>query len=100
MPQRRPWFMAKPAPGFGAEPATWEGWLATALFCVLLVATTQLMVPGANSPVGWLRRLPGLHGLVVDRKTMLGAKGVECVLFIDFVRWKSDGPWLASARRR
>jgi len=98
--QTRPWFVAKPAPGIGADPATWEGWLATALFCLLLTATTQLMVPGPDSLGGWLRRLPGLHGLVLDLKAMLIAAGVETVLFLALARWKSDGPWLASARRR
>ena len=99
MAQTRPWFAAKD-PGPGATPATWEGWLSTLAFILLLTATSDLMDPRANSLGGLLRRLPGLHGVVLDMNRMLIAIGVESALFIAFCRWKSDGPWFSGARRR
>lgn len=99
MTQTRPWFVAKEPPGIGVEPGTWEGWLATALFVGLLVATPRLMDLRIVANAGWLRRLPGLHDHAADFNLRLVMVGIEGVLFIAFARWKSDGPWLPGARR-
>lgn len=50
---KRGWFGPK-AFGWGASPATWEGWLATALF-VLALGATGLIQPD-DSLAAWIAR--------------------------------------------
>lgn len=66
------WFVPK-AYGWGAVPATWQGWLATSLF--VLVAGLIAKLAELRSPV-WLALLVPL---------ILG--------FIGLCWAKTDGPW-------
>ncbi|MDB5419524.1 MAG: uncharacterized protein JWP50_2943 [Phenylobacterium sp.] len=94
----RAWFRPKHF-GYGATPSTWEGWLATLLFVLLIVATTALGDPrGAASPssVHVLLIFKGLLGLTEVRlgiAPMLSIIAAESVAFVAFTRWKSSGPW-------
>lgn len=36
------WFVPKKY-GFGARPNSWQGWLATILFCLIIAAATQFL---------------------------------------------------------
>jgi hypothetical protein len=94
----RPWFRPKTF-GYGATPITWQGWLATLLFVLVILATTALGDPrGAASPrsVHALLALKAMLGLAEVRlgiAPMLSIIAVEAVAFIAFARWKTSGPW-------
>lgn len=94
----RPWFRPKDF-GYGATPVTWEGWLATILFVLLVLATTALGDPrGAASPrsVHVLLALKAMLGLTDVRLgivQMLSIIAAEFIAFIAFARWKTSGPW-------
>lgn len=50
---KRGWFGPKRI-GWGASPASWEGWVATVVFVVAIVGVS-LLVPG-NAAVAWIAR--------------------------------------------
>ena len=50
---KRGWFGPK-AFGWGASPASWEGWLATAVF-ILAMGATAVFQPGDGLPA-WIAR--------------------------------------------
>lgn len=47
---KRGWFGPKRF-GWGASPASWEGWLATLVFLLVFCGTLQYF---QGSPVGWV----------------------------------------------
>jgi hypothetical protein len=40
----KPWFRPK-AMGIGWTPDSWQGWAITLVFCLAIIATTQLVLP-------------------------------------------------------
>lgn len=80
----RPWFKPKTY-GYGAVPVTWEGWLSTLLFVLVIQIPTFLLMIGPASErtgpqpwqlAGWLLSL-----------TLISA------LFIGLAYWKTEGEW-------
>ena len=74
------WFRPKRY-GYGATPSNWKGWLATAVFVILVAVMARLLEPGR----GWL-----------DGQAVLIMNGVLIAVIVLFVwiSWKkTDGPW-------
>ncbi len=44
---KEPWFGPKRLVGWGWTPVSWQGWLTTAVFVVVLVAIVGLTPPGS-----------------------------------------------------
>jgi len=63
---RTPWFGPKKHLGWGWTPITWQGWVVTALFCVLAPLVVVRLGPG----------FPGVCGLILCIAAFLGV----CVL--------------------
>jgi hypothetical protein len=90
----RPWFRPKEM-GPGWTPATWQGWLITAVFCILIAATVQLIIPQSPRAVAvfpWLagaRRDLGvpITGLGLVESVM--AMGLEIAAFLAVAWWTS-----------
>jgi len=74
------WFRPKRY-GYGATPNTWQGWLLTLGFLVLIALVSMAMEPGniAASGGNWL--------------AALGTAAFALVLFIWIVRKKTEGAW-------
>ncbi len=51
---KRRWFGPKTF-GWGASPASWEGWVATGVFVVALVGVSLLIQPTDSAPA-WIAR--------------------------------------------
>lgn len=92
----RPWFEPKDFGG-GATPSTWEGWLATLVFVVLVCLSVSFVDPRPNGIPAMLglRQLPGLHHLVLGANGSIAVVVVESLAFTLFARWKSSGPWFS-----
>jgi hypothetical protein len=72
------WFGPKRV-GYGARPKSWEGWLATALFGVVVIATSRFVAP------------PLAHYLGMGPVPIIGLLGViELGLFLLLVRVTFD----------
>jgi hypothetical protein len=72
---REPWFHDKRI-GWGLSPAAWQGWLATAIFIVLFVATLGGIVHmplGARFGVG-LVELAAFVALAVMTSTWMASR--------------------------
>ena len=75
------WFKPK-THGYGATPTTWQGWLVTAVYALVMIAFSVVMLaaPGGQPDVGivlaWL--------LMVT---------VFTTLFCLFIKSKTDGDW-------
>lgn len=93
-PLGRPWFAPKTY-GYGATPSTWEGWLATAVFIVLVLITASYLAPDPRdfAHLTGLARLPGLRDLRPGPAVVAAAMAAEVVGFIVLVRLKSSAPW-------
>ena len=76
------WFKPK-THGYGASPANWKGWAATAGYVVAMIALS-LGVFG-------LERRPAVSG--VEWAVWLGGVIVATVTFVIISRSKTDGPW-------
>jgi hypothetical protein len=50
MPLKKPWFGPKRFIGWGASPASWEGWVVTAIYILLVIVTFKNL--GRNLAVG------------------------------------------------
>ena len=95
---RRYWFRPRTF-GIGATPITWEGWVLTLGFVVLLLLTVSYDAPWAQGPRAVLaylhtrHHLP-FHTLWPDHAPAVIAVVAEVVGFVALVRWKTSGPWL------
>jgi hypothetical protein len=82
MSGREPWFRPKRF-GYGAEPAGWKGWAATAGFILLLAGWSFGLLGvarhGAIEPAAWIAWLVGVVALTAA--------------FIALARAKTDGEW-------
>ncbi len=78
-----PWFVPK-AYGYGASPANWKGWLATAVFCAI-TAVLGLML------IGWTgsSRQPETWQWVL----FLGLEALLLFGFIRLTKAKTAGEW-------
>jgi hypothetical protein len=92
-PKGRPWFAPK-AYGYGFNPVTWEGWLATLLFVLLVVLTSGYLTadPRALHLFG-LDRIPLLRDLRPNTFEVIGALVAEIAGFLVIGRLKCSGPW-------
>jgi hypothetical protein len=78
------WFGPK-SRGYGATPADWKGWAATAVFATGLVAASYLLLvwePGPGTGAGASRI--AVWAL---------AFAVLTAVFVGFARAKTDGQW-------
>jgi len=89
----RAWFAPKDI-GYGATPITWEGWLVTLLFVLLVVLTVGYLTPDPRvlHLVG-LDRVPLLRDLRPNVFEVIAALVVEIFAMLAVARWKSSGPW-------
>jgi hypothetical protein len=82
-----PWFRAK-AYGYGWVPASWQGWLVTMAFMVLILATAMLFSPAthgtpqAMAMVHSIRHATGVDTLTLNPFLFYGLLAVEAVAFI------------------
>lgn len=93
------WFRPKES-GFGAEPASWEGWVLTLAFCLLIGVTLSLGLLGAHT---LLHLTWHTHAASPPPQRQLGAYlavGAETLAFLVVARWKSSGPWFGSWKDR
>jgi hypothetical protein len=89
----RPWFRPKEF-GYGATPITWEGWLATLLFVLLVVATTGYLTPDPRVlHLLGLDRTPWLREFRPNVFELIAALVAEIAAFLALARWKSSGRW-------
>jgi hypothetical protein len=80
----RYWFKPKTY-GYGASPANWQGWAATAAFiAVLLTASLPLLALQQNPPSGLTAWRFAIWALVV---------AVLTAGFVRLARAKTDGQW-------
>jgi hypothetical protein len=89
----RPWFAPK-AYGYGFNPVTWEGWLVTLVFVLLVIATTGYLNPdGRILHLFGADRVPLLRDLRPNIFEVIVALLVEIAAFLAIGRWKCSGPW-------
>ncbi|MBV8517510.1 MAG: hypothetical protein JO197_08930 [Acidobacteria bacterium] len=72
------WFKPKKY-GYGAAPATWEGWTVTAVYCLFVWASAAVIATHASS-----------------KAIMLGfgsAMIVATIALVVIAIWKTDGHW-------
>jgi hypothetical protein len=90
----RPWFAPK-AYGYGFTPITWEGWLATLVFVLLVVVTTGYLTPDPRLlHLLRLDRMPLLRELRPNTFEVMAALCVEIFAFLALGWWKCSGPWM------
>ncbi|HZZ67900.1 MAG TPA: hypothetical protein VFE18_06985 [Phenylobacterium sp.] len=83
----QPWFRAK-AYGYGWVPASWQGWLVTVAFMVLIIATSVLFSPAdhgtpqAVALVLELRRKVGVDTLTPNPFMFYALMAFEALAFI------------------
>ena len=90
-PQPRPWFKPRDT-GTGWTPVTWQGWLITAAFCLLIVATVQLVIPEGSGALIWTvsaRRALGLSTAGLGLVGAVLAIGSELGAFLVVAWWTS-----------
>jgi hypothetical protein len=75
------WFRPKRY-GYGATPLNWKGWAAVAVFVVLIVAITLLLVPKWNGAPS-----------VLQFAAWAAVVAVLTAGFVAFCRTKTDGQW-------
>jgi hypothetical protein len=97
-PTQRFWFRPRTV-GLGATPVTWEGWLVTLAFVVLVLATVSAGAPWGEGPAAVSAYLQTRHHIGFDElwsqhRPACLAVVLEVIGFIALVRWKSSGPWL------
>ncbi|THD77153.1 MAG: hypothetical protein E7812_14460 [Phenylobacterium sp.] len=97
-PIQRFWFRPRTF-GIGATPVTWEGWLVTLAFVVLITVTVSYGAPWGQGPRAVLaylhtRHNVGFHDIWPQHAPVVMAVVVEIAGFIALVRWKTSGPWL------
>lgn len=70
--------------GYGAEPAGWKGWLATALFIAAVLGASLLIVAALRG-----------GGLSVPSAIAIWIAGlaVATILFVRFCRSRTHGEW-------
>lgn len=76
------WFKPKPY-GWGAQPSTWQGWLATAVFVAILFGETAMLL-GLGS---------GVQPSNADVALWAAASAVLVALFSWFAWLKTEGGW-------
>jgi hypothetical protein len=89
--QPRPWFKPRDT-GTGWTPVTWQGWLVTAAFCLLIAATVQLVIPQGSSALPWsvsARRALGLSAAGLGLGGAILAIGSELGAFLAVAWWTS-----------
>jgi hypothetical protein len=79
-----PWFRPK-SYGYGATPASWKGWVATAAFMIGLVVSSYLLL-------GW-EPSPGTGAGALRITVWALAIAVLTAVFVGFARAKTDGQW-------
>ncbi|HEY0437560.1 MAG TPA: hypothetical protein VGC92_13040 [Phenylobacterium sp.] len=89
----RPWFRRR-ASG-GRTPIAWEGWAATILVVLLIVATAALLDPRLARPnsavlLGRIRALLGVAQMRLGIAQVLAAVAAEIALFALLVHSKTD----------
>jgi hypothetical protein len=90
----KPWFRPK-AMGGGWTPATWQGWLITAAFVLLIVTTVQMVVPEDGRialALPWLaevRRALGVPATGLGPMGVLAPVGLEVAGLIAVSWWFS-----------
>jgi hypothetical protein len=94
----RAWFRPRTY-GVGATPVSWQGWLVTLAFAVLVFATVSAGAPWREGPAAVWAYLQTHHHIGFDELwSQHRAAGVAVILevagFIALTRWKSSGPWL------
>ena len=89
-----PWFRRR-ALGIGGTPITWEGWLATMLLVLSILATVGLADPrdasGPNSVIflDHVKAMLGLTHVRLGFAQVLAVMAVEITAFILLVRSKA-----------
>jgi hypothetical protein len=92
----KPWFRPKTI-GPGWTPVTWQGWLITLLFCVVIAATVQMIMPqeiGLSARWPWLAAARHDLGVPDGGLGPVGgvlAVGLEIGLFLAVAWWTSRG---------
>jgi hypothetical protein len=77
MRTKAPWFRVKTY-GYGAGlPCQWQGWVAIAIYALVLAAAISVAAPYAND----------------DPTAYAAAIGIPTALLIFVAWWKSDAPW-------
>ncbi|MFK0166754.1 hypothetical protein [Rhizobium sp. NPDC090279] len=72
-----PWFRVK-AYGYGAGlPCRWQGWVATVIYVLALIAMIAIVAPHVGSR-------PAAYAVAI---------GIPTALMVFVVWWKSDAPW-------
>lgn len=90
----RPWFKLRET-GTGYSPASWQGWLVTVIFCLIIVATVQLVIPqgtGARPAFPWAVVARHALGLSPEGLGVVGAVlaiGSELAIFLAIAWWTS-----------
>lgn len=90
----RAWFAPKEF-GYGATPSSWQGWLATVLFVLLIAMTAAFLDPRPDDlphRLG-LYRLPLFQALHPRAPYVLALVAIECAAFVALTWWKSSAPW-------
>ena len=77
-----PWFRPK-SYGYGATPADWGGWAATAVFAIGLVVSSYLLLGWEPSPGTGASRI-AVWALAI---------AVLIAVFVGSARAKTDGQW-------
>ena len=76
------WFKAK-THGYGASPTSWKGWLAIALYALVMIGFSLL----------FLGAIWGTHVGAVEWLVWLVGVSIATVAFIMLARRKTDGDW-------
>jgi hypothetical protein len=95
----RPWFAPKSF-GYGFTPTTWEGWLATVLFMLVVVVTVSYLTPDPRFfHLLGLDRVPVLRELRPGTFEVIAALVVEIFAFLALGWWKCSGPGCGATAR-
>jgi hypothetical protein len=90
----KPWFRPK-VTGTGWTPQTWQGWLITLVFVVLIAATMQFVMPAKSSGAeafSWVaaaRRDLGVPDMGLGLVGSVWALGLEIAVFLGVAWWTS-----------
>jgi hypothetical protein len=92
--EARPWFRPKII-GPGWTPVTWQGWLITLVFCVVIAATVQMIMPqniGLSAAWPWVvavRRDLGVPDVGLGPVGGVASVGLEIAFFLVVAWWTS-----------
>ena len=90
----KPWFRPKTM-GMGWTPQTWQGWLITLVFVVLIGTTIQMILPqdvGLSARLAWLAALRRDLGVPETGLGLFGgivSLGLEIGVFLMVAWWTS-----------